>query len=127
MMSMGTKSGVPRIDVSYLPPFVSIVEEICPNDGLIARLYPDGQLRSLGRYTSGRPVGWELRLERAPHGANTWGVVRREPGMGSTADWESYYADGTCERFDGWALDAEPYRMDWEEWVREWITRIAKP
>jgi hypothetical protein len=113
------------IDRSFLPVDVQVVADgERPATGLVARLYSDGQVRSLARYREGRCMGWELRLERSPHTGSTWGVARREPGRGNTVDWESYYADGTCERFDDTA-DPEPYAKEWTAWVRDWIKVIT--
>ena len=126
MAAEKTGSPVAPIDRSFLPAGVTVMRDgERPTEGLVARLFSDGQLQSFACYRDGRCLGWELRLEQAPHRGSTWGVARREPGRGNTVDWESYYADGTCERFDDAAIEPEPYPKDWVSWVRDWIAVIS--
>lgn len=97
------------------------LDDPAPQDGLVARCYPDGQLKFLGFYERGTcDRFWHIELA---HGVEA-GQARRYPKPGEMPDYESY-RNGSSDRSDAWSDNSEPYPIYYEVWVRGWVKSIA--
>jgi len=91
-----------------------------PQEGLVARCYPDGQLKFLGVYKGGTcDRYWSMTLE---HGVEKG--VARGPSSKGISDYETFN-NGHSDRNDAWSDNIEPYPMDYDVWVRSWVKHIA--
>lgn len=86
--------------------------------GFTAEFYEDGRLRRFGRLSPGGDwTGWMLELT-----PGMLGTARQMTSQGEQAS--EVYADGLVEFF-GPHGEERPALMDWEDWVRGWVGRIA--
>lgn len=103
-------------DILILP-----LEATPPQDGLVARCYSDGQLKFLGFYEQGTYARyWSLELE---HGVEE-GRASLCPRPNEMPSYETF-RNGHSNRSDSHSDNSEPYRMDYEVWVRWWVKNIA--
>ncbi len=92
-----------------------------PREGIVARVYDDGQLAFVGFYLQGScDHSWVLKLDRGIEKGQAI-VVN---GSGGTPDSE-IYSDGTSERFDAWSDNSKPKEEDYQVWVCRWLARIV--
>lgn len=86
--------------------------------GMTAEFYGDGRLRRFGRLSqSGHWSGWMLELT-----PGMLGTARQMTPQGEQAS--EVWADGRAEFF-GPNGEERPALMDWDDWVRGWVDRIA--
>ncbi len=90
-----------------------------PRDGLVARVYDDGQLAFLGLYLEGScDHSWVLILKQ--------GIEQAEARRGSRENADSEcYSNGTWQRYGAWSDNRQKWKDGYQNWVRRWLIRIV--